>query len=209
LRVKIYTRSIFSLVNIITLSFLASFSRVGVGNHIFPGEYYHTAFFWFLSAECALGIIFLAISFIFTYCERDWFRHSPTQKKHCSYHMSAHNTQPHHQKRHTRQLGSSSMAAGSFAAAGSLGAAAAVRQCGGGNGSLAVAGSLVAAAHQCGGGSDSLVAAGNLAAAAAAAWWQRGCCGGSGSLAAVAAWRRRQHGGGRGGSLVAVAAWRR
>ncbi len=58
---------------------------------------------------------------------------------------------------------SSLAAEGSFVAAGSLGAAAAARQHGGGNCSLAVAGSLavLAAAQQRCGGSGSLVAAGS------------------------------------------------
>ncbi len=149
--------------------------------------------FGFLSAELALGIIFLAILSIFTCCESGWLIPPPTKKKHCWYHTSTHNTQPHHQKCHTRQLGSSPAAEVSFAAAGSLGVAAAAQQRSGSDCSLAVAGSLVAsaAAQQRGGGSGSSVAAGSLAVAAAvaAAWRKRGRGNGSGSMAAaVAAW---------------------
>jgi hypothetical protein len=67
LRVKIYTRLAFACQNKHTVS-------------IFPGEYYHTAFFCFF---CRVGIgnhVFLVISSIFTCCERDWFTQSPTKK---------------------------------------------------------------------------------------------------------------------------------
>jgi hypothetical protein len=100
----------------------------------------------FFFAELALGIIFLAILYIFICCESGWLNTVTHQKKHCLYHTSTHNTQPHHQKCHTRQLGGNLAAEGSFAAAGSLGAAAAAQQRGSGDCSLAVAGSLVALA---------------------------------------------------------------
>jgi hypothetical protein len=89
-------------------------------------------------------------------------------------------------------IGSCLAATGSFAAEGSLGAAAAVWERGSGDGSMAVVGSLTAAAaaaRQRSGGGGSLVATGSLAAAAAAGQQcNRG--GGSGSAAVVeAAWR--------------------
>jgi hypothetical protein len=115
------------------------FRRVGIWNHIFS-DLIHFHLLW------------------------EWVVNTTThQKKHCWYHTSTHHTQPHHQKCHTRKLGGSLAAKGSFAASGSLGAAVAAQQRGGGNCSLAVTGSLaaLAAAQQRCGGSGSSVAAGS------------------------------------------------
>ncbi len=118
------------------------------------------------------------------------------------YYTSTHNTQPHHQKRHTWQLGGSSAAAGSFAVVGSFAVA----------NSLGAAGSSAAARHwqrQLGCGRQ-LGSGGN---STAAGWRLRQLGGGkqlgggSGSLMAARPRRRQwQHGNGS-GSLAAVAAW--
>jgi hypothetical protein len=184
--------------------------------HIFPCKY-HTMHLVFFVAELALGIIFLAFLSIFTCCESGWL--IP--------YTSTHNTQPHHQKCHTRQLGSSLASEGSFAVAGSLGAAAAARQ----RGSVAVATAAwlwwAAWRHWRQHGSAVAVAAawwqwaarwwqrqlgGSTAAAAAVAAqrrrWQLGSGGSVLAVAAVAAWRRRRQLGGGGSMVVAVvAAW--
>jgi hypothetical protein len=117
----------------------------------------------FFSAELAMGIIFLAISSIFTCCESGWLN-TITHQKSTADITHPHTTHNHTTKKcHTRQLGGSLAAEGSFAAVGSLGAVAAARQRGGGKCSLAVAGSLTASAsarQRCG-GSSSLVVVGN------------------------------------------------
>jgi hypothetical protein len=110
-----------------------------------------------------LGIIFLAILSIFTCCESGCLIPSPTKKITADI-THPHTTHNHTTKNcHTRQLGGSLAAEGSFAVVGSLGAAAAAQQHGSGNCSLAVVGSLAAlvAARQRSGGSGSLVAVGS------------------------------------------------
>ncbi len=149
---------------------------------------YHTMHLFFFFAELALGIIFLAISSIFTCCESGWLIPSPTKKS------TAH---PHTTHNHTTK----NVTPGSLAAAWQQRAAlrwwaAWGRQQQRGSVVAATAARLWRAAWRRWQQHSSAVAL-------AAAWWQR-----------AARWRQRQLGGGSGhgsgsGSAAAVtAAWR-
>ncbi len=165
---------------------------------IFPCKY-HTRHFFF-SAELLLGIIFLAISFIFTCCESGWLIPSPTKKS------TAGITHPHTTHNHTTK----NVTPGSLAAAWQQRAALRWRAAWGrwqqhGIVAVVTAARLWRAAWQ------RWQQHGSAVAAAAALWWwvarrRQWQLGGSmAAVAAVAARRRWQQLGG-GGSMVAVAA---
>jgi hypothetical protein len=151
---------------------------------IFPCKY-HTALLGFLSAELALGIIFLAISSIFTCCESGWLIPSPTKNS------TADITHPHTTHNHTTK----NVTPGSLVAAWQQREALRRQAAWGwrqhcGSAVAATAAWLWREAWQRRRQHGSAVAAG-------AAWWRR------------AAWQRRRQLGGSAAAAVAVAAQQR